>query len=306
MARPGQDRAAELERRIRTVLLGVIVVVCLILLGLWRAENPRLVQLRMSLVDLVSPSLDWAAEPVEFTTSMARDYRSFIDVYTQNRELRREIERLEAWRETARALEEENARLIALMNVRLAPRLGFVTGDIIADSGGPFSESVLVNVGRRDGVEDGAAAVDGRGLIGRVVGTGEQAARLMLITDFSSRVPVVIEPSGQRAILVGDASAAPRLAFIGEPDGVSPGDQIETSGDGGVFPPRLPVGRVIEAEGTLRAALSGDLDRLEFVRLLRYNPDRTIDGPGRLVGPPPAVTPAAPGLEAATAAEPRG
>ncbi|MEO1459531.1 MAG: rod shape-determining protein MreC [Pseudomonadota bacterium] len=285
MARPGRDEAKDLERRIRMMLLGIVAVVSLVLLGLWRADNPRLERLRMAMADAAMPGLGLIAGPLEAAAAMARDYRTFIDVYQQNRTLRREIERLEAWRDTARALEEENAQLRALMNVRLAPRMSFVTGDVIADSGGPFSESALVNVGARDGVVDGSAAVDGSGLVGRVVGVGENAARLMLLTDFSSRVPVVIQPSGRRAILAGDATHAPRLEFLDGDDAVRPGDTVETSGDGGVFPPNLPVGRLVYAGASWRAALSADYARLEFVRLLRYRPDRDIDRPGGLVSP---------------------
>lgn len=307
MARARGDETRDLERRIRSVLLGVVVVVSLALMALWRADNPRLQQLRMGMIDTLSPGMAWTAGPMEFLASMARDWEGFVDVYAQNRELRREIERLRGWRAEARRLEERNAQLGALMNVRLAERLAFVTGDVIADSGGPFSESVIVNVGARDGVVEGSAAVDGRGLIGRVVGVGDDAVRVMLVTDFSSRIPVVIQPSGKRAILAGDATTAPRLDFIDDTSAVNPGDAVETSGDGGMLPPNLPVGRVIRTDKTLRAALSGDFERLEFVRLLRYRAERRIDRSGRIIGPrrtapAPAAGPAGPGAPLSPAA----
>jgi len=289
MARPGDDRTGELERKLRRAFLGAAAALCLALFVLWRIDNPRVERLRMELADVMLPGMSWVAGPIELATAMVRDYRNFLDVYDQNRELRREIQRLRAWRETARALEEENAQLRALNHVRLAPRTVFVTGDVIADSGGPFSQTVMVNVGARDGVLDGSAAVDGSGLVGRVVGTGETAARILMLTDFSSRVPVMIRPSGRRAILAGDGAAAPRLEFVDAVDELRPGDQVETSGDGGVFPPGLPVGRIIAMpDGTLRAALSADYNRLEFVRVLRYQPDTHIDRPGGLIVPPVA------------------
>lgn len=306
MARPGDDRTGEVERKLRRAVLGTAALVCLVLFALWRVDNPRVERLRMELADAVLPGMSWVAGPLEFASGLLRDYRNFLDVYDQNRELRREIQRLRAWRETARALEEENAQLRALNHVRLAPRTVFVTGDVIGDSGGPFAQTVLVNVGARDGVLDGSAAVDGTGLVGRVVGTGETAARILLLTDFSSRVPVMIRPSGRRAILAGDGSAAPRLEFVDATDAVRPGDQVETSGDGGVFPPGLPVGRVIAMpDGGLRARLSSDYNRLEFVRLLRYRPDTRIDRPGGLILPPDAPSdPAGPALPEPEAAAP--
>jgi len=282
--RAASPQETALTRTVHRILLGLVVIASLVLLVMWRSDNPRLERMRMGLADTLLPSMGWVNQPLEFIQGMTQDYRNFIDVYSQNRNLRREIQQLRAWRETARQLEEENAQLRALNNVRVAPHTGFVTGDVMADSGGPFLQSALVNVGSRDGVIDGSAAVDGNGLVGRVVGIGEHATRLLLLTDFSSRVPVTVQPSGRRAILAGDGTAVPRLEFIENPDEVKPGDPVRTSGDGGVFPPDLPVGRLIALPGgAWRVALNADYARLEFVRLLRYAPDTRIDRPGGLI-----------------------
>ena len=294
MPRPADSQDRALTRTAHRLMLGLIVLVSVALLVLWRTQNPRLERVRMSMIDTLVPSMTWVNGPIDLAWRVGRDYREFIDVYDQNRTLRREIQSLRSWRERARLLEEENAQLRALNNVRLPPRTTFVAGDVIADSGTPFREAVLVNVGRSDQIEDGAAAVDGNGLVGRVVGVGERASRLMLLTDFSSRVPVVIQPEARRAILAGDGTAVPRLEFIDGADRIRPGDLIETSGDGGVFPPDLPVGHVVATPGgSWRAVLLADYARLEFVRLLRYDPDTGIDQPGDLVLPRPGDVPVA-------------
>lgn len=286
MPRTADPQDTVLTRRVRRILLGLVALVSLVLVVLWRSDNPRLERLRMSVIDRLTPSISAVTAPIDFAWHVARDYRAFIEVYDQNRALRREIQSLRSWRERARLLEEENAQLRALNNVRLPPRTTFVAGDVIADSGGPFREAVLVNVGRGDQIEDGAAAVDGLGLVGRVVGVGERASRLLLLTDFSSRVPVVVQPGARRAVLAGDGTPAPRLDFLDGSDRIRPGDLIESSGDGGVFPPDLPVGHVVATPGgAWRAALLADYARLEFVRLLRYEPETRIDSPGDLVLP---------------------
>ena len=118
---------------------------------------------------------------------------------------------MQGWREAALQLEQKNARLLALNKVRLNPRLTFVTGEVMADAGSPFRRSAMVNVGRIDGVTDGSAAMDGLGLVGRIAGVGERSARIMLLTDASSRVPAVVRPSGQRAMVTGDNGPAPAL-----------------------------------------------------------------------------------------------
>jgi len=297
------EEESGLHRAIRRTLIGTVIIVSLVLFALWRSDNPRLERIRMSLVDAVAPSVSAVNRPLASVGEMMRDYKNFIDVYNQNRNLRRQIQRLQAWREVARQLEEENAQLRALNNVKLAPRTTFVTGDIIADSGGPFRQSALVNVGAEDGVVDGAPAVDGAGLVGRVSGLGDRASRLLLVTDFSSRIPVVIRPGGQRAIMAGDGTDAPRLDFLSSSEAVSPGDLVESSGDGAVFPPDLPIGRVVSLDsGAKRVALNSDLSRLEFVRLLRFRPNTLIDRPGELILSP-GGTPSLAGEADADAAE---
>ncbi|HUF57448.1 MAG TPA: rod shape-determining protein MreC [Thermohalobaculum sp.] len=304
MPLPAESPDRALTRTVHRLLLGLIVLVSLALLILWRTDNPRLERVRMSVIDTLAPSMSMVNGPLDFAWHVGRDYREFIDVYDQNRALRREIQSLRSWRERARLLEEENAQLRALNNVRLPPRTTFVAGDVIADSGGPFREAVLVNVGRSDQIEDGAAAVDGLGLVGRVVGVGARASRLLLLTDFSSRVPVIIQPGARRAMLSGDGTALPKLEFLDAGERIQPGDLVETTGDGGVFPPDLPVGHVVAtASGTWRVSLLADYARLEFVRLLRYEPDTGIDQPGDLVLPRPGATADPAGAEV-QAAEP--
>ena len=115
---------------------------------------------------------------------------------------------------------------------------------------------------------------------------GERTARVILLTDINSRVPVLIQPSGQRAMLSGDNSALPVLDFIEIPEEVRPGDRVVSSGDGGVFPAGLLVGSVVLArDGRLRLRLSADYERLEFLRVLRAQPTEALAGPADLIGP---------------------
>jgi rod shape-determining protein MreC len=171
--------------------------------------------------------------------------------------------------------------------VRLDPKLTHVTGVVLADSGSPFRQSVLLNVGSRDGIMDGWATMDGLGLVGRISGVGRSVSRVVLLTDASSRVPVTVQPSGQRAILSGDNSPLPPLDFIEKSDLVRPGDRVVTSGDGGVFPAGLLVGQVVQgADRRMRVAPSADYMRLEFLRVLRSHAAERIEDPGSLIPPP--------------------
>jgi rod shape-determining protein MreC len=193
---------------------------------------------------------------------------------------------MQGWREAALQLEQKNARLLALNNVRLSPRMTFVTGEVMADAGSPFRRSAMVNVGSLDGITDGSAVVDGLGLVGRIAGLGERSARVIFLHDASSRTPATILPSGQRAIVAGDNGPSPALEFVTTSDELRPGDRVVTSGDGGLYPPDLLIGQVVVGpDGRQRVRPSADFRLLDFVRIARGLPPPVVVGPGDLIGP---------------------
>ncbi|MBB5223701.1 rod shape-determining protein MreC [Amaricoccus macauensis] len=283
-------------RGVRRVLIGTFAVLLIGLFLLWRIDNARVEQFRIDLVDRFVPGFEWTTKPVAHVARMIADLRAYGRIYEQNTELRRELQRMQGWREAALQLEQKNAKLLALNRVRLNPRLTFVTAEVLADSGSPFRNSAMVNVGRIDGVEDGWAAMDGLGLVGRVAGVGERSSRIILVTDASSRVPVTIRPSGQRAMVSGDNTPSPTLEFLDQGDELRPGDRVVSSGDGGLYPPDILIGQVFTGkDGRARVRLAADTRRLEFVRVVRSVPPAVVEGPGGLIGPLRPATPAAVG-----------
>lgn len=280
---------------VRRVLIALLALLLAAVFLVWRIDSPRVERLRNAFIDRVVPSMDWAMAPVTRVADMFEAFESYADLYEQNQQLRRELQQMKAWKEAALQLEQQNAKLLAQNQVRLDPKLTSVSGVVMADSGSPFRQSVLLNVGARDGIVDGWATMDGLGLVGRISGVGQSTARVILLTDASSRVPVTIQPSGQKAMLVGDNSAAPPLEFIESPEQIRPGDRVISSGDGGVFPAGILVGQVaMSTDRRFRVLLAADYDRLDFLRVLRSHPSERIDEAGALI--PPVVPPAVPDL----------
>lgn len=289
----------------------MLIAVTLLLLAaiflFWRIDSPRVERVRMAIIDRVVPGFDWALVPMTGLIGMVESFQSYASLYEQNRELRRELQQMKAWKEAAVQLEQQNAKLLAQNKVRLDPKLTSVSGVVLADSGSPFRQSVLLNVGARDGVVDGWATMDGLGLVGRISGVGRNTSRVILLTDAASRIPVTIQPSGQKAMLTGDNSPYPPLEFVETPELVRAGDRVVSSGDGGVFPAGLLVGQVIlDRQRRLRVRLAADYERLSFLRVLRSHPAEKISDSGGLVVPPPPSAPAALPETPAEAAAPGG
>lgn len=297
MAKPRTYDSEDFSRPLRRVLVGLFIALLLALFALWRIDSPRVERFRTALVDKVVPSLSWAMAPVTRLAGMVENFQSYGRLYEQNQQLREELQQMKAWKEAALQLEQKNARLLDLNNVRLDPMLTHITGVVLADSGSPFRQSVLLNVGTRDGIQDGWATMDGIGLVGRISGVGNRTSRVILLTDSSSRVPVLVQPSGQRAVLSGDNSMLPPLDFLEHPDEIQPGDRVISTGDGKVFPAGLLVGQVaMGADKRLRVVLAADYERLEFLRVLRSYASVPITDTGALLVPlPPRPLP--PGVQ---------
>ncbi|MCY4300278.1 MAG: rod shape-determining protein MreC [Aestuariivita sp.] len=279
------------SRPIRRLLTGLVILILFGLFLFWRIDGPRVERIRAEVADQVLLRVNWLMTPVVSTIELFRNFQSYQYLAEQNRELRTELRQMNAWKEAALQLEQENARLLDLNNVRIDPRLTYITGNVVADSGSPFRQSVLLNIGSDDGVIDGWAAMDGIGLVGRISGVGKNTSRVLLLNDATSSVPATIQPSGQNTLVIGDNSSAPLLNFIEDSELVRPGDRVVSSGDGGVFPPGLLIGQVaLDSSGKLRLRLSADFERLKFLRLIRYKNTETIDNPSYLVFPNPNLS----------------
>lgn len=241
----------------------------LMLLG--KAETALVERVSTAVVDVVSPIMDALSRPAASVNQAVGKIRELASLYEENERLRRENARLLEWHETARRLAAQNQALTALLDFKPDPRASFVAARVIGDSGGSFVRSMLVNAGSRDGVAKGQAVVTGDGLAGRIEAAGFRSARVLLLTDINSRVPVIVDSTGARAILAGDNSHQPKLVFLPSNATVEIGDRVVTSGHGGLFPPGLPAGRIVsDGDNGTRVQLFVDLDRLQFVRIVDY------------------------------------
>ena len=255
-----------------TFALFLLLAVGIMLIG--KADPTLYERTRMVIADIATPVIGALSSPVAAGAELIEEAKHLLVAYDENTALREENERLRHWHAVAQGLESENARLRSLLNFAPEAEAAFITGRIIGDSGGAFLRSVLVDVGAREGVRKGIAAVDNNGLVGRVAEVGQRSARILLITDLNSRIPVFVGDNRERAILAGDNSDLARLVYLPPERSVGPGDLVITSGHGGAFPAGLPVGVVVatgaDGGGELRVQPFLSPDRLEFVRLMDF------------------------------------
>jgi rod shape-determining protein MreC len=251
--------------------LPVLIVASLALILLGRATPLVPERARITLSDALAPIYAVVDAPLREVRDGAHALRQTLALRSENERLRLENERLRHWYDVAMALDAENATLKDNLHWVPDPKLSYVTARVVADAGGVYARSVLLSVGPHSDIRRGEVALDANGLVGRVTEVGERSARVLLITDMNSRIPVLLEHSRARAILAGANAPNPRLIYL--QDGTHPqeGERVVTSAEAGAFPAGLLIGTVHYGQADrIELTPAADLERLEIVRIFDY------------------------------------
>lgn len=249
------------QRPMRRLGLSVVLAVALGLLLMQTAPGIR--EWFNPVRTVASDQLAASARPgilSRITGSSAKDERIA--------ELEREVRDLERWRAAAISMAERLETFEEILNVMGEPPKRGVTARVAAETNGPFAETYLADAGSRNGVRDSWIALNEGGLVGRVTRVGERSSRILLVTDFNSRVPIMGEQSGLRGITYGGRDGLGVITDVPERDDFVPGERILTSGEGGVFPRGLVAGYALQRGADWRVKFAMSDSRGGYVRLI--------------------------------------
>ncbi|HCP00977.1 MAG: rod shape-determining protein MreC [Alphaproteobacteria bacterium] len=266
-----------------------LIALSFALMFLNKAEPEAFERARTVVVDAVTPVLNMMSRPVEAGQAAIISVESFFLVRTENARLQEENARLLHWVQVARQLGVENATLRAQLDFVPDIRPRAVTARVVADTGGAFFHSLLIDAGAQNFVRRGQAVVSHGALLGRVAEVGQRSARVLVLTDLNSRIPAIVESTGDRVIVTGNNTPWPDLTYLEPNSPISVGDRIITSGHGGVFPPGLMIGLVVDAgEGRVSIQPAVPLARVSEARVLDYGVNGILPSPENMPARPDA------------------
>lgn len=269
----------------------IVILLILLVLLYGRRENGGADALRIGADDALAATQGGGGGLVGRIATATEEFSTVFDAAERVRELEAENAKLTRWRETALMLAERSERYEALLKmpkesfgVGLAPN-GAIGARLILDSGGPLRRTLLANAGFDQGVRRGYVALNEHGMVGRVVSVGRRSARILLLDDYNSHVPVIGEQSRVRAVMVGGVGARanldvvganldpPKLEFLVGATALRAGERIITSGDGGLFPRGVLVGWAeAHRNGAWRVRLASSRAPIDYVRLVPFAP----------------------------------
>ncbi len=278
----------------RYALLGFIALsAALLLFG--RADSFLVEMSRRTVAEIATPILSIMQEPLAAIDDIGASITSITNVYEENKKLKAELERLRGWEGVATGLSDENRLMRELLSMADDLPTGVRSARVVADTSTPFVRAVLINAGSRDGLEKGQAVLNHMGLVGRIDGTASDGARVLLVTDINSRIPVRLADDRVKGLASGSNGALLKISYLPESAAPQVGERVVTSGDGGLMPAGLPVGIVaaIDEDGTVFIRPHVDTTRLDYVRVLSLPLNLTVSveqGLPRGVAMPEAVS----------------
>lgn len=254
--------------------LAIVAVLAVVLVLLGKAQSSLFDRARAEFSDWTAPALEAVRTPLNGVSRWFGGIGDIFAVYRENLRLKEENARLRQWQSAALMLQDRMKRYQLLLNAVPDPALSSITAHVIGRATRPFLDTMILDAGEKNGVHPGQAVVDPRGMIGRVVLTGRRTSWVILLTDLNSRIPVMIAPGNAHAILAGDNTQVPYLETVSKSAKVRAGDQVVTSGDGGLLPPGLPIGVVVADGDGYRVALLADATTSDEVRIVDFKAPR--------------------------------
>ncbi len=279
-------------------LIGYLALAIALMVADYRGNYLQRLRHGMSVV--IEPMYRLAALPSRIVQQMSTGLSDREKLTEENSRLRQQLLLAEASLDRVNMLRNQNRHLRELLDVQRSLGLGVQLARIINVDTDPSRQRIVVDAGANQGVRVGQAVLDAQGVMGQVTEVLPNMATVLLITDATHALPVVVERTGMRAIAQGkgqsDLLELPDVPISAD---IKVGDKLMTSGLGGHFPAGFPVGTITSirsgnggmftiAEATPSAALNRSVE----VLILHEIPD-PVGPPAEapLVGPPASLAP---------------
>src|SRR6202789_104642 len=280
--------------------LVIVIALAVVLVLLGKAQSGLFDKARTHVTDMMAPVLEKVRAPVAGFDRWMGSITEIFSVYEQNLKLKDENARLRQWRNVAIVLQGRVGRYQQLLHAVPDPKMNAVLAKVIGRANRPFLQTMILDAGREAHALPGQAVMDPRGMIGRIYLTGSRTSWVILLTDLNSRIPVTIAPGNVQAIMAGDNSPMPTLDMVSHTVVLHAGDQVTSSGDGGLLPAGLPIGTLVsDGQGGFRVALLSDATASQDVEILNFSkppetPPANAQLPVEAAGLKPEAPPPAP------------
>jgi rod shape-determining protein MreC len=270
VAREGPDMQAFIARHRAVFILAAVLVAQLLLLSLQITRNRDVRLIRVWAVAAIDPFQRSLRGIMDISVGAWRTYRSLLRAQEENQELHTQLVSAQSQIQQFSEQAAESLRLRALLEFKNQLPFQTVAAEVIASSPGENSNAIFIGKGADEGLTTDLAVITPEGVVGKTIAVFSHSSQVLLLTDPSSGVGVMLEKSRVQGVLKGDSQNLCLIRYIMNEEPVSSGEAILTSGLDQIYPKGLRVGTVVGTSvgniyKNVEVKPAADLSRLETV-----------------------------------------
>jgi len=247
--------------------LFALIIISIVLIASDSINYKPISYLRSAVKDVIYRSsliISFPSKGFKGISNFASDH---ISLYQSYEELKKENDFLKKNISKNDYLELENTQLKKLIEDQVTSPENLVSARVIIDKSSLYLNSFILNSGTNNSIKKGMAVLDKNNFIGRIVDVNFFSSRVLLVTDLNSKIPVIIEPSGDHAILSGHGDELPGLDYLPKDSKIENGNTVFTSGKEGLFAPGIPIGQVSVKSDKANVLLFSDINQISYVNI---------------------------------------
>ncbi len=222
----------------------MILLASFVFFSLHLKDKERESLIERTVLNLLSPAIKVTSRINDGATGIWNDYMDLVGVQKENKQLRETVKSLNSRLIESREAVLANERLKKILDLKNSLSVPSMTASVIGEDGTPWFKTILIDRGEKDGLREGMPVIAANGVIGQLVKVVANSSRVLLITDHASGVAGIIQRSRARGVVKGKGGGTCSLEFALADEDVKVGDNVITSGVGGVFPKGLNIGEV--------------------------------------------------------------
>ncbi len=209
-----------------------------------------------------------SSSPIKFTSATKDFFINHLFIYEENKKLKEEVEELKKNKLSNSFLQTQNKKLQEV--VQIEEKLSFTTvgAKIMLDKNSPYLNSAIINKGQNSGIKLGMPVLSKGHLVGRIVEVNFVSSRILLLNDLNSRIPVIVSPTGEQAILSGLGDQKPSLEYLPENFELTEENSVYTSGKDGVLFSGISIGKAVIEDNRAKVKLFTDPNQIFLVNVV--------------------------------------
>ena len=245
-----------------------LVIVSIIILSLEYFKTGPINQFRIFAKDVIFKTSYFISLPFSSVKNTYHGFNDHLKIYEENKKLKNTNLNIQELKFENQFLKEENIRLNELIEEKSLFSDNYHVTKILLDQESPYLRSIVINKGFKHDIKIGSAVRSGSYFVGKVVGVNYLTSRVLLINDLNSKIPVIIEPDGTRAMVSGNGSKIfGDIEYLPEKNQVEDGHIVYTSGTDGIISSGIPVGKIIIKNNQKSVRFFIDFDQIQYVKV---------------------------------------